>query len=165
VIALIFCESGDAGRAARWLGGAEAIRNDLGAAPYPVPSYDETVAAVRRRLGEALDSIWQLGRDTPRDRLVMEVLHEGRVVDAQPEPAKPRSPSTAASLRLTPRQREILTLAATGSSNREIADQLGISARTVERHLTAIFTELGVERRSSAIVLAIDAGLLSTGRN
>jgi len=72
-------------------------------------------------------------------------------------PVEPES--NALTSLLTDRQGEILALAADGMSNREIATELGISSRTVERHLTAVFTVLGVERRSSAIALAVNGGL------
>jgi DNA-binding CsgD family transcriptional regulator len=48
---------------------------------------------------------------------------------------------------LTPREREVATLAARGMSNREIADALYLSARTVENHLQRIYDKLGVSSR------------------
>lgn len=49
---------------------------------------------------------------------------------------------------LTTREREIATLAAAGSSNREIADALTVSVRTVETHLQRAYTKLGVSSRT-----------------
>ncbi|HET9142928.1 LuxR C-terminal-related transcriptional regulator [Actinophytocola sp.] len=49
---------------------------------------------------------------------------------------------------LTSREREIATLAAGGSSNREIADALTVSVRTVETHLQRAYTKLGVTSRT-----------------
>jgi DNA-binding CsgD family transcriptional regulator len=54
----------------------------------------------------------------------------------------------------------VLKLVAAGRSNGETAEELGISERTVERHLTAIFTLLGADRRSAAVATAIACGLL-----
>jgi DNA-binding CsgD family transcriptional regulator len=48
---------------------------------------------------------------------------------------------------LTPREREIVQLAAAGRSNRDIADELVLSVRTVEGHLARAYPKLGVERR------------------
>jgi DNA-binding CsgD family transcriptional regulator len=48
---------------------------------------------------------------------------------------------------LTAREREIATLAASGLSNREIADRLVVSPRTVENHLARAFVKLGVTSR------------------
>src|SRR5947209_2549844 len=45
---------------------------------------------------------------------------------------------------LTPREREVLALMAEGRSNQAIADELVISGRAVEKHVTSIFTKLGL---------------------
>ena len=49
---------------------------------------------------------------------------------------------------LTRREREVASLAAGGSSNREIAERLVVSVRTVEHHLEHAYEKLGVNRRS-----------------
>lgn len=51
--------------------------------------------------------------------------------------------------RLTTRQREIAGLAATGLSNREIADRLVLSTRTVANHLVGVYARLGVADRAA----------------
>ncbi|MBN0043043.1 DNA-binding response regulator [Streptomyces actuosus] len=60
---------------------------------------------------------------------------------------------------LTPREVEVLRLVATGASNREIADRLVISDRTVARHLSNMFTKLGVSSRAAAVAYAYEHGL------
>lgn len=60
---------------------------------------------------------------------------------------------------LTKREKEILTLVATGLNNANIADQLFISEKTVRNHLTNIFSKLDVSSRAQAIVYAKDIGL------
>jgi DNA-binding NarL/FixJ family response regulator len=45
---------------------------------------------------------------------------------------------------LTPREREVLGLMAEGRTNRAIAEQMVVSERAVERHVTAIFSKLGL---------------------
>ena len=50
---------------------------------------------------------------------------------------------------LSPRQREVASLAAKGLSSPEIASHLHLSVRTVDTHLTHVFTKLGVNRRSA----------------
>lgn len=49
---------------------------------------------------------------------------------------------------LTPREREVAALAATGMSNRDIADRLVVSVRTVENHLHRIYHKLGITARN-----------------
>jgi DNA-binding response OmpR family regulator/DNA-binding CsgD family transcriptional regulator len=60
-------------------------------------------------------------------------------------------------LALTTREAEVLIWIARGKSNRDISDILGISPRTVNKHLEQIFTKLGVENRASAAALAVGA--------
>ncbi len=55
---------------------------------------------------------------------------------------------------LTPRETEVLTWLARGKTNRDIADILGMSHRTVNKHLEHIFEKLGVETRAAAAALA-----------
>jgi DNA-binding CsgD family transcriptional regulator len=55
---------------------------------------------------------------------------------------------------LSPREMEVLRLVAAGRSNREIAAELVISERTVDRHVSNIFTKLGVSSRSAATAYA-----------
>ena len=61
---------------------------------------------------------------------------------------------------LTPRELEVLRLVATGKTNRAIAERLGISEKTVARHLANIFLKLDVTTRSAATAWAYENGLL-----
>lgn len=61
---------------------------------------------------------------------------------------------------LTEREREILAELAGGLSNREMADRLFISVKTVERHLANIFCKLGLSSRVEAALWARDTGLV-----
>lgn len=58
-------------------------------------------------------------------------------------------------LMLTQRESEVLLWIARGKSNRDIADILTLSPRTVNKHLEQIYTKLGVENRASAAALAV----------
>ncbi len=55
---------------------------------------------------------------------------------------------------LTERETEVLRLVARGKRNREIADELGVTERTVKYHTANIFAKLGVRSRAEAIALA-----------
>jgi len=61
---------------------------------------------------------------------------------------------------LTERELEVLALVAGGFINRDIAQQLCISVRTVEAHLTHIYNKLGVCSRTEAVVRAMQQGWL-----
>ena len=61
---------------------------------------------------------------------------------------------------LTNREREVLALVANGSSNRQIADRLGISEHTVARHVSNIFDKLGVNSRTQAVAFSQTSNLL-----
>jgi DNA-binding NarL/FixJ family response regulator len=63
---------------------------------------------------------------------------------------------------LTRRESEVLELVADGRSNRQIGEQLYISDRTVARHLTNIFSKIGVTSRTQAARYAMDRGLTET---
>jgi DNA-binding NarL/FixJ family response regulator len=73
--------------------------------------------------------------------------------------ASRESSPAAAFPELTEREREVLTLIAQGVSNRDIAERLFISAKTVSNHITNIFSKLQVADRAQAIIRARDAGL------
>ena len=60
---------------------------------------------------------------------------------------------------LTAREAEVLTLVAKGKTNREIADELVISEKTVASHVSHIFTKLGLSTRSAATGFAYEHGL------
>jgi DNA-binding response OmpR family regulator/DNA-binding CsgD family transcriptional regulator len=57
-------------------------------------------------------------------------------------------------LALTPRETEVLSWLAKGKTNRDIADILGMSPRTVNKHLEHVFEKLGVETRTAAAAIA-----------
>lgn len=63
-------------------------------------------------------------------------------------------------LGITPREMEILTLVAEGLSNREIAERLFVSENTVKTHCSRAFDKLGAKRRTQAVQLGKEMGLL-----
>jgi DNA-binding NarL/FixJ family response regulator len=62
---------------------------------------------------------------------------------------------------LTPRELEVLSLAAEGLSNREIAERLIVSEHTVHRHMANIYVRLGVSSRAAAVAVAAQRDLLA----
>ena len=61
---------------------------------------------------------------------------------------------------LSARERDVLRLVATGKTNIEIGHVLGISEKTVEKHIGAVFNKLHVSSRVEAAVLAVQQGLV-----
>ena len=63
-------------------------------------------------------------------------------------------------LGVTPRELEILELIANGMSNREIAEKLFVSENTVKTHSSRLFDKLGAKRRTQAVQLGKELGLI-----
>jgi DNA-binding CsgD family transcriptional regulator/tetratricopeptide (TPR) repeat protein len=136
-----------------WAGAAAAWRA-LGC-PYEVArsltdSNDETV------LREALATFEQLGA-RPALYVVKRRLHDLGVRDI---PRGPRPATRANPAQLTPREVQILTLIAPGSTNAEVATGLFLSPKTVEHHVSAILAKLNVRSRREAIETARMLGVL-----
>jgi DNA-binding CsgD family transcriptional regulator len=71
----------------------------------------------------------------------------------------PESPATQRIGELRPREREVLELMVTGLRNRDIADRLFITVRTVKFHVSNVLHKLEVQSRTEAIALAHSAGI------
>ena len=63
--------------------------------------------------------------------------------------------------RLSARERQVLVLLAHGHTHSEMAEQLGISVKTVETHRARLSEKLGLKSRADLVRLALDAGLLA----
>jgi DNA-binding NarL/FixJ family response regulator len=70
-------------------------------------------------------------------------------------------PSSFTDAEITPREKEVLTLVAGGHSTKQIADQLGISIRTVETHRINMLKKMGVNNSAELIKKAFELGLLN----
>jgi len=71
-----------------------------------------------------------------------------------------RDARKAETLGITPRELEILELIASGLSNREIAEKIFVSENTVKTHSSRLFDKLGARRRTQAVQLGKQAGLI-----
>ena len=76
---------------------------------------------------------------------------------ATPEEAPPHDPARLAAL--TPREREMVALVATGASNQEIADEMFLSPFTVRAHVQRAMTKLDARDRAQLVVFAYRSGL------
>lgn len=76
-------------------------------------------------------------------------------------PSKAPASASESSRQLNQRELEVLKLAAKGMSNKEIAQELTVSVRTVQTHLVNIFTKLNVNSRTEAVLDALREGLFT----
>ena len=83
----------------------------------------------------------------------------GARLDATKPLPPPRAPVRPEDVGLTDRQAQVLALMVRGLSNREIAEQLGLSEGTVKIHATAVFKTLGVGSRTQALVAVARYGI------
>lgn len=109
----------------------------------------------------AVVGIW-LGQKLTRTRVL---VHEVpvRVEVRVPVPSTgpfARNESRVQELGITPRELEILEAMAAGLSNREIAERLFVSENTVKTHAVRLFGKLSARRRTQAVQLAKEAGLI-----
>ncbi len=144
--------------AAQIWGAAEVLRDSIGQPHAPVEQvlYDSSIKALRRHLGEqAFVTAYEKGRSMSPDVALQEYM------------SIPSSPSTSSAPNtrkmpksnpdgLTPREVEVLRLVAQGLTNDQVANQLIISPRTVDTHLTSIYGKIGVSSRSAATRYAME---------
>lgn len=88
---------------------------------------------------------------TPAD--AWQINESCRILYPDPEPT-PAPSDDNLSIRLTPRQLEVLSLIKEGQSNKQIARSLNMAEATVKTHCSAIFRELGVDNRTQAAIAA-----------
>jgi DNA-binding CsgD family transcriptional regulator/tetratricopeptide (TPR) repeat protein len=91
------------------------------------------------------------------------LAQQGRLDLRVPEATGPGTAELMASLKLTPREADVLVLLAVGRTNREIGRALFISEKTASVHVTNVVRKLGVANRYAAAALAGQLGLSATG--
>ena len=152
----VILASGDAGAALPRLRRAWSVWQQL-EAPYEAARARLLVANACGALGD--DDAASMELDAARTAL--EAL--GAVVDlAAVDSAAAAAAVGAAAGPLSAREREVLGLLATGTTNRAIARQLFLSEKTVARHVSNIFGKLGVASRAAATSYAYEHGLAPT---
>ncbi len=90
----------------------------------------------------------------------LEAVQEGSVQKSAVKQAEVRTSNHIIHLKLTIREREVLQLVAEGHTDREVADVLVLSPRTVNRHLSNILVKLNVSGRAAAVAYAIRQALV-----
>jgi DNA-binding NarL/FixJ family response regulator len=89
--------------------------------------------------------------------LARQALAEARDLAAQ-------APAPPAAHPFSPRELQVLTLAAGGLTNKEIAHRLGLSERTVQFHLNSVFAKTATSSRTEAAALAIRQGWIGAAK-
>jgi len=148
--------------AAQLWGAAEGLREAIAISLPPVdrPRYEQAVSVARAQLGESVfATAWQEGRTmTPEQALA---ARGGSKTISAESPATPqaKSPPTYPA-GLTAREVEVLRLVTQGFTNTQVAAQLVVSPRTVNFHLTSIYSKIGVSSRNAATRYAIEQHLI-----
>ena len=89
------------------------------------------------------------------------LVYTDRLLSAFPQPAQAKSYPERVAEPLSERELAILRLISTGRSNQEIAEILVIAVSTVKSHINNLYGKLGTNRRTQAIAIANELGLLS----
>jgi DNA-binding CsgD family transcriptional regulator len=140
VVAGLFGDTGRLPEAARLFGTAEAIRQRTGEVRFQIyqAGYESSVAALRDALGDTeFDCAWAEGAALSTEEAIAYV-QRGRG-----ERKRPASGWGA----LTPTERDVVRLVSEGLGNNDIASRLFVSPRTVQTHLTHVYTKLGLTSR------------------
>ena len=165
----------DLRRAVR-LYGTAAVLDAIGPQPPTLDDEDDgaRLTALRAQLSDAaFELLWAEGQALPPEQAIANVLADGTAAGASGqvggrshgadlELATATGPAAneAAAATLTGREREVLRLVAQGLRTGEVAAALGLSPRTVDVHLRAIYRKLGVRSRTAATRVAIEQHLV-----
>jgi DNA-binding CsgD family transcriptional regulator len=126
--------------AARLFGAAEGIRQRMGAVRFKIydAGYEASVAALRDALDEKdFDTAWAEGAALSTEEAIA-YAQRGRGERKRP---------TSGWASLTPTERDVVRLVSEGLANNDIATRLFVSPRTVQAHLTHVYTKLGLTSR------------------
>jgi DNA-binding CsgD family transcriptional regulator len=126
--------------AARLFGAAQAMRQRMGVVRFQIydAGYEASVAALRDAMGEAdFESAWAEGAELSVDEAIA-YAQRGRGEGKRP---------TSGWASLTPTERDVVRLVSEGFANKNIATRLFVSPRTVQTHLTHVYTKLGLNSR------------------
>jgi DNA-binding CsgD family transcriptional regulator len=139
--------AGSLDEAARLLGAADSTRSRSGAVRFAVyeVGHQTSVGQLRSALGDnGFDQAWADGAGLSTDEAIAYV-RRGRG-------ERKRPPTGWAAL--TPTERDVVRLVSEGLGNKEIAARLFISPRTVETHLTHVYTKVGLKSRVQLVQAA-----------
>jgi predicted ATPase/class 3 adenylate cyclase/DNA-binding CsgD family transcriptional regulator len=139
-LAVLAVVAGSHREAARLFGAADGIRQRIGHVRFKIfdAVYEASMAELRDAMGEKdFDSGWAEGTDLSTDEAI---------AYAQRRRGERKRPSSGWAS-LTPTERDVVRLVSEGLANNDIATRLFVSPRTVQSHLTHVYTKLGLSSR------------------
>jgi DNA-binding CsgD family transcriptional regulator len=139
-LACLAAEATSYSEAARLFGAAEAIRQRTGEVRFKIyqADYEASVATLRDAMGQDdFDGTWAQGAALSTDETIA-YAQRGR---------GERKRAATGWDALTPTERDVIRLVSEGLGNKEVGARLFISPRTVQTHLTHVYTKLGVTSR------------------
>jgi DNA-binding CsgD family transcriptional regulator len=140
VLALVACSEHNNRHAVRLFAAADASRTTMGGVRFPVYStgVDSALKAAREDLGDTdFDAAWVEGAA---------MSTEDAIAYAQRGRGERRRPPIGWGS-LTPTEHQVVGLVSEGLGNKDIAERMFISPRTVQTHLTHVYAKLGLESR------------------
>ncbi len=128
-------------------------------APHTYDSYRRAVAAIERSLGPERNARWRdRGRAESWGALIASAdAFLARVVDGS---VRAGAGSVPVADLLSPREADVLAGLVAGSTNKEIAAELGLRPKTVMHHCAAIYRKLDVSGRAGAVAAALQSGFV-----
>jgi predicted ATPase/DNA-binding CsgD family transcriptional regulator len=158
----VIAAQGQPRRAAQIFSAIEFAREEWGAGLSEMERTDssQVVSSIRAQIGdEDIAIAFNEGRVMTLEQAIEYALAEIKIPDAPAQ--SPRQIAKEKFDGLTAREREVAALIAQGKTNRDIADALVLSERTIEGHVGNILNKLGFNARAQIAAWAVERGLYS----
>jgi DNA-binding NarL/FixJ family response regulator len=128
--------------------------------PESLPPLDSLLEALELLVAQARAYERILPRSDPTARAAVSAMGElaRQALNEARDLAESLQPPTPGPHPFSPREHQVLSLAARGMTNKEIAYRLGISERTIQFHMNTIFNKSGTDSRTEAVSLALRKG-------